>query len=187
MNKKFTKRLREVLSKKSIRGLAKECDVSEGSLRRYLKGESDPSLQNVIAIARAANVSVAWLVGESDDPGGDGISFLDFLDQKLEASRGRDATQEVGPKDSDGTQPAEDVNIIEALDWARAILESDTPYRVALYHNLRAFYQAVDKEEKMRRMEQLMGEMLNEIRQMRLEIAELKSSAGTEKRETKVA
>ena len=170
--KKFQDRLRDAIGGESVRNFAKRSGVSVSAVQHYLKGGGEPSLSKLKAIARAANVSVAYLAGEVDTP----------QRPTVIPTAAAPAETENGAGDADI-----EINIVEALDWARAVLESDTPYRVALYHNLRAFYQAVEKEEKMRRMEQLIGEMLNEIRQMRLEIAELKSSAGTEKRETKVA
>lgn len=45
----------------SNRTFAERCDVSEGSLRRYLSGDTFPPLDTLEKIALAAGVSLAWL------------------------------------------------------------------------------------------------------------------------------
>jgi phage repressor protein C with HTH and peptisase S24 domain len=56
----FAARLKLVLKDEPLLSFAKRSRVGEGSLRQYLKG-AEPGLDKVIAIAKAAGVSVAWL------------------------------------------------------------------------------------------------------------------------------
>lgn len=68
--KKFSERLKEVIGGESVRNFAKRSGISVSAVQHYLKGGGEPSLSKLKAIARTANVSVAWLVGETDDPQG---------------------------------------------------------------------------------------------------------------------
>ena len=56
-----------------------KCGVSESLLRKYLAGDSLPGTDKLVAIARAADISLEWLA-TGDDPvqrGGDGGAGLD--------------------------------------------------------------------------------------------------------------
>jgi len=58
----FTDRLRILTdSSKSIAGFARLVGVSEGSIRNWLSGSSQPTPQNLRAIASACGVNVEWL------------------------------------------------------------------------------------------------------------------------------
>ncbi len=58
---RFSERLSLTLQGKSIRGFARDCGLSEGVLRSYLRGDTYPSLDRLDAIARAAGISGGWL------------------------------------------------------------------------------------------------------------------------------
>ncbi|QSB02678.1 helix-turn-helix transcriptional regulator [Methylomonas sp. EFPC1] len=45
---------------------ARKCDVSEGVVRKWKNGESDPSRTRLVTIANAMNVSVNWLATGED-------------------------------------------------------------------------------------------------------------------------
>jgi transcriptional regulator with XRE-family HTH domain len=75
----FPERLRRAMDGKSIRGFARECGLSEGVMRSYLRGDTYPSLDRLETIALAAGVNDCWLatgegrmgvleVRESKDP-----------------------------------------------------------------------------------------------------------------------
>ena len=66
---KFARRLAELIGEGDIRPFARKCGVTDTSLRNYLKG-AEPRISILEKIAEACNVSVAWLVGEADDPAG---------------------------------------------------------------------------------------------------------------------
>jgi transcriptional regulator with XRE-family HTH domain len=57
----FAGRLGAVLGEKSVASFARRCAVSEGLLRRYLAGHSQPGLDKLVATAAAAGVSLGWL------------------------------------------------------------------------------------------------------------------------------
>ncbi|MFG6104894.1 LexA family transcriptional regulator [Leptothoe sp. EHU-05/26/07-4] len=57
----FPSRLKKVVGDKSIRSFARECGFSDTVLRQYLSGNSEPTRPVLLAIARAADVSLEWL------------------------------------------------------------------------------------------------------------------------------
>lgn len=58
---RFPERLRIAMEGRSIRGFARECGLSEGVLRSYLRGDTFPSLDRLGVLAVAAGVSDTWL------------------------------------------------------------------------------------------------------------------------------
>lgn len=64
-------RLSELIEHRGLRAFAERADLSEGTLRNILKG-GIPKLDSVVKIARAAGVSIAWLVGEGGIDGAPG-------------------------------------------------------------------------------------------------------------------
>jgi phage repressor protein C with HTH and peptisase S24 domain len=57
----FPARLKQSMGKHSIRGFARDCGFSDTVLRQYLNGQSEPTRPALLAIARAAHVSLEWL------------------------------------------------------------------------------------------------------------------------------
>lgn len=57
----FPTRLKEAIGSNSIRGFARNCGFSDTVLRQYLSGQSEPTRPALLAIARAAEVSLEWL------------------------------------------------------------------------------------------------------------------------------
>lgn len=57
----FPGRLREAMKNDSVRTFARDCGLSEGVIRKYLDGKSLPTLDRLLAIARAAGVELSWL------------------------------------------------------------------------------------------------------------------------------
>ena len=74
----------------------------------------------------------------------------------------------------------ESKSIDDFLAMAARILESDTPYRQALINNLTAFYQAIDVESKESKAIQMIVSLQEELKNMRQDIEELKSSESAE-------
>jgi transcriptional regulator with XRE-family HTH domain len=59
----FADRLRQVLdSYGSTSSLARSIDRSEGALRKWLRGQSEPNVTDLRAICEATSTSVEWLV-----------------------------------------------------------------------------------------------------------------------------
>lgn len=57
----FSDRLWESIGKESVLSFAKRAGVSEGVVRKYVKGDAEPTVSRLIAMANAAGVSVNWL------------------------------------------------------------------------------------------------------------------------------
>jgi transcriptional regulator with XRE-family HTH domain len=83
----FAARLRQVLSSYgSTSSLARTMDRSEGALRKWLRGLSEPNVTDLRAICEITGTSVEWLVmgrGPQKDPmaGGQGDSGLAVRDE----------------------------------------------------------------------------------------------------------
>ncbi len=52
----------------TARALGREIGVQHTTLRRIERGQSDPSLRLLVALADLFNVTLDYLVGRSDDP-----------------------------------------------------------------------------------------------------------------------
>ncbi|ECR5270333.1 helix-turn-helix domain-containing protein [Serratia marcescens] len=64
---RFGERLREAMKGMSNVELAKRSGLSEGSIRKYIKGESYPSIDNAALVADACGVSLIWLLCGSNE------------------------------------------------------------------------------------------------------------------------
>ncbi|MDB1109745.1 MULTISPECIES: XRE family transcriptional regulator [Pseudomonas] len=63
---KFSERLREAIGAQSVLAFSKRCGISDSLVRKYLAG-SLPGTDNLVVMAKAAGVSIAWLAaGEGD-------------------------------------------------------------------------------------------------------------------------
>ncbi|HGB5306331.1 TPA: helix-turn-helix domain-containing protein [Salmonella enterica subsp. enterica serovar Poona] len=59
---RFGERLRAAMNGMSNVELAKKSGLSEGAIRKYIKGESYPSIDNAALVADACGVSLIWLL-----------------------------------------------------------------------------------------------------------------------------
>lgn len=66
MENTFVQRLNELKGSISKNAFAKKCGIKQTTMLGYLNGSSQPNLENLIKIAKAGNVNVAWLVGEEE-------------------------------------------------------------------------------------------------------------------------
>ncbi|OQY20117.1 MAG: hypothetical protein B6I36_02425 [Desulfobacteraceae bacterium 4572_35.1] len=72
----FPYRVKSLLNGQSVRNFAQQCGVSEGALRRYLSGSSEPGLSAMKGMARAASVNIEWLAtGEGPKRKNEGNSY----------------------------------------------------------------------------------------------------------------
>ncbi|WP_392560096.1 XRE family transcriptional regulator [Orbus mooreae] len=62
----FAQRLRYIIGDDSLLSFSKKCNLSESAIRKYIREESEPTLQNLLTIAKVGNVSVAWLATGND-------------------------------------------------------------------------------------------------------------------------
>lgn len=58
----FPQRLEQVVGRRSLKEFGLHCGLSEGVLRKYLKGESLPTIDRLEAIARTGEVDPGWLI-----------------------------------------------------------------------------------------------------------------------------
>lgn len=126
----FWDRLKEAIGPRSNRSVGEQCGLSEGTIRRYLRKETYPSLDKIRAIAEVTMVNSNWLLtGEGPmRPGEAGPA------QKEEAW-------------STGDWEQADVNIQQLLNMTAEILVSETVYRPALAANIKAFRRSIDLEK----------------------------------------
>ncbi|BDV42401.1 hypothetical protein GURASL_13240 [Geotalea uraniireducens] len=57
----FKDRLKTIMGDESNRSFAEKCGISEGTLRRYLRGDTTPDLETLHAIADVGGCTLAWL------------------------------------------------------------------------------------------------------------------------------
>jgi phage repressor protein C with HTH and peptisase S24 domain len=60
----FKERLKIVIGDESLRSFAQKSDISEGTLRAYLAGTSEPTMKNLINISAVGKVYIDWLATE---------------------------------------------------------------------------------------------------------------------------
>lgn len=63
----FSRNLNALIKKGEVTKFSRECGISEGTLRGYLRASTSPNVENLLKIAATASVSVAWLVGEEEE------------------------------------------------------------------------------------------------------------------------
>ena len=64
---RFSERLKDAIGDEAVRSFSRRCGLSEATLRDYLKGASYPTIDRLVRIAEAANLSVFWLIGIDDE------------------------------------------------------------------------------------------------------------------------
>ncbi|XKM12938.1 LexA family transcriptional regulator [Orbaceae bacterium ac157xtp] len=62
----FAQRLKHIIGDLSLLEFARRCNLSESAIRKYVRHESEPTLQNLLTMAEVGNVSVAWLATGED-------------------------------------------------------------------------------------------------------------------------
>jgi phage repressor protein C with HTH and peptisase S24 domain len=85
---RFSERLKSIVDEcGSVRSYAMRTELSEGVIRKYLKGSALPTLDRLDQLAAAANVSIAWLAtGEGEMHPGDDRDQATADDVYLEAA-----------------------------------------------------------------------------------------------------
>lgn len=72
----FGERLKTVIGKQSVASFARDCGVSEASMRKYLKAGTVPGIDSAAIIAACTGRSLSWLIT------GEGEPFTDNAKQK---------------------------------------------------------------------------------------------------------
>ncbi len=66
----FSERLKQALNGRTPYSLERETGIAQSLIRKYLSGQSVPGTDKLVALAKAAKVSVTWLAtGESEAVG----------------------------------------------------------------------------------------------------------------------
>lgn len=95
-NDAFKDRLKDVIGKESKRAFALRAGISPTAVRQYLSGKSLPTLDNLIAAAKTANVNLLWLAtGEGPKHGETTTCAGDALDEAALA-RALEVVEEAG-------------------------------------------------------------------------------------------
>jgi len=136
----FVARLQIILRQwPSIDRLARATQVSPSAFRKWLKGEAEPSRERLIALADAAQVSIAWLaVGDGPVPrfvapdgdlaDGDGTGLVPSLDAgRFAMLPKRQQAAELGPSRQEAAKGLHPGTEFLALrhDWVRTMFNTD--------------------------------------------------------------
>lgn len=114
------------MGSRSGRKFAAECGVQDSTMRGYLLGKYEPTIENLIKIARASNVTVGWLAdGEGETA--------------------------VNQRGAQADHPNRDANpkFDDYIGKTARVITSKTIYRSALERNIDAFHKAVETEDEM--------------------------------------
>lgn len=57
----FAQRLKYIIGDDSLLSFSKKCNLSESAIRKYIREESEPTLQNLLTMAKVGKTSVSWL------------------------------------------------------------------------------------------------------------------------------
>jgi transcriptional regulator with XRE-family HTH domain len=63
----FAQRLKSVIGQCSMTSFAQQCNLSESAIRKYIRGDSEPTLQNLLVICEVGKVSLSWLATGKPD------------------------------------------------------------------------------------------------------------------------
>lgn len=61
MAEDFPTRLKKLIGERSVRSFSRDCGISETVLRKYLRGDSEPTRSRLLSLARTGHASVEWL------------------------------------------------------------------------------------------------------------------------------
>lgn len=79
----FGERLKTVIGKQSVASFARDCGVSEASMRKYLKTDTVPGIDSVAMIAACTGRSLTWLITGEGDPFTDNAKQKRFSEEEI--------------------------------------------------------------------------------------------------------
>ncbi|CQJ60247.1 TPA: helix-turn-helix domain-containing protein [Yersinia enterocolitica] len=79
----FGERLKAVIGKQSVASFARDCGVSEASMRKYLKTGTEPGIDSVAMIAVCTGRSLTWLITGEGDPFTDNAKQEHFSEEDI--------------------------------------------------------------------------------------------------------
>lgn len=59
---RFNERLNELIGDESVRAFGRRVGISDTTIRKYLSGETEPTLSRIAAIAIACDINIEWLI-----------------------------------------------------------------------------------------------------------------------------
>ncbi|MBL0876384.1 helix-turn-helix transcriptional regulator [Serratia nevei] len=80
----FGERLKTVIGKQSVASFARDCGVSEASMRKYLKTDTVPGIDCAAKIAACTGRSLTWLITGEGEPFTDSAKQNRFSDEDIE-------------------------------------------------------------------------------------------------------
>ena len=145
----------------------------------YESGDRPPRADTLAGIARLGGVSLDWLITgqEVHGAGTRGGTSGEKIETAPSLELGNAPMAVTGhARHSGGDVPShaeasnEEINVHNGMMITSKILSSKTGYAKALWENLKSFEAAVDKEGKVKELEQKMDLLLSEMASMREEI-----------------
>ena len=134
-----------------------------------MRGDSDPTLGKIEKIARACNVNVGWLAAGEESP---------VSQNRAAATNEPSAAYNVGAT-KPPTAPKEEINVHDGVMMTTKVLSSKTGYANALWHNLKSFEAAVDKEERVEELTKEVRKLTEMMERMEARLAD--KDEGSEK------
>lgn len=141
----FIKRLKEVRGEESFANFALKCGKSERAVRKYEKGESDPTRLVLLKIASAFNVTVGWLANgeEPKHPqtvrqGGNGEIAATISPESARESNHVEEGR--GP-----AQTGTNVHMKHILGWMEEEIAKDDDKALFFYEDIKARYPSFEE------------------------------------------
>ena len=75
----FSERLVIVMGDRTFSAVARMSGIAEGTIRKYVRGDAEPTMRNLIALSRALKTSIEFLAGLSPHP--EGMFTVPYLEE----------------------------------------------------------------------------------------------------------
>lgn len=151
--------------------------ITKGSISGYEAGDVNPTPEALIELARLGDVSLDWIL-TGVESGGSPVSVNSIkkkgeIAATIEPGRPRLGKSEGGVVGSPGRGEAanKEINVHEGVMMTTKVLSSNTGYANALWHNLKSFDAAVDREAEVGEMKEMMAEMMKKMERLEKAIA----------------
>lgn len=77
----FSERLVIAIGERTFSSVARMSGIAEGTVRKYIRGDAEPTMRNLIAIAHTLNTSIEFLAGLSPHP--EGMFTVPYLEDRF--------------------------------------------------------------------------------------------------------
>lgn len=159
----FSERLQRLAKEKNIfqADLVVALKKHSSTISKWWNGEIVPGPKNIRLIAHFFDCNEEWLATGKGEP-----FPLPFTSYSPTQRVTELIAEEAMSQNDHEPEEQDHLSISEMLVMTTVILESNTVYRSALASNVRAFYEAVKREEEMRSVDERLEEMQGENRMM---------------------